>query len=155
MVIHIQHTSVSYFPNTKISSVYSHIFTFNNNIQLIWVQCHLLRSLNHTEWFRPSCTSVSASVLVLYWNYLWEWVSSLWKDSIHNNENENHHTVFCQVDCNAWVKNMAFLNVTSCLLVAKYSMDLKTLGELCKMPEMLHNAGHILTSFCPYETTEI
>jgi len=27
--------------------------------------------------------------------------------------------------------------VTSCLLVVKYSVDLKALGELCKMPEML------------------
>jgi len=38
-----------------------------------------------------------------------------------------------------------FFNVTNCLLVVKYSMDLKVLGKLCKMPEMLHNAGHILT----------
>jgi hypothetical protein len=47
-----------------------------------------------------------------------------------------------------------FFYVTSCLLVVKYSMDLKA-GELRKMPEMLHSVVHILTSFCPHETTEI
>ena len=134
--------------------MYSHIFTFNNNIQLIWVQYHFLLSLNDTEWFRPSCTFVSASVLVHHWNYLVDWVSSLWKDSIHNNENKNHHIIFCQIDCNAWVKK-TFFYVTSCLSVVKHSMDLKALGELYKMPEMLRIAGHILTSFFSYKTTEI
>jgi hypothetical protein len=38
-----------------------------------------------------------------------------------------------------------FFNLTNCLLVVKYSTDLKALGELCKMPEMLHSGGHILT----------
>jgi len=48
-----------------------------------------------------------------------------------------------------------FFYVTSCLLVVKYSLDLNALGELCKMPEMLHSVFRILTSFCPHETPEI
>jgi hypothetical protein len=31
-------------------------------------------------------------------------------------------------------------------------MDLEALGEFCKILEMMHNAGHLMTSICPYET---